>query len=336
MSNEKRGITRTSRKCPQCLGPHGIWRCPTFKGLALKDRLKVVKQGKLCRICLDEGHFASYLDRRDGEKGESCAVKTPLGWTIYGPMGESSEQVSISFTRSEYSTLEHKLEQMYNAEFDEIDNDVEEDVSIENRHEERILNKTTTLQNGHYQIGLPFKHNPPQLPDNLHTAEMRLKSLKSRMERNPDFRRKYTSVMEKYQAEGAARELTDEELKTLKPRWYLPHHAVWHPRKPIEPRVVFDCASKTNGTSLNDELLRGPKNTSSLIGVILRFRVDNIAVTADIKRMFHQVYVTPEDRDALCYLWWPGGDVSKAAKTSSNARPYIWVEIVAKRCWVRA
>ena len=121
--------------------------------------------------------------------------------------------------------------------------------------------------------------------------------------------------MEKYQAEGAAREVTDEELKTLKPRWYLPHHAVWHPRKPVEPRVVFDCASKNKGTSLNDELLRGPENISSLIGVILRFRVDDIAFTADIKRMFHQVHVTPEDREALCYLWWPGGDVSKAAKT---------------------
>ena len=99
-------------------------------------------------------------------------------------MGESNEQVSISFTRSEYSTLEQKLEQMYNAEFDEIDNDVEEDMSIEDRHAERILNKTT-LKNGHYQIGLPFKHNPSQLPYNLHTAEMRLKSLTSRMERNP-------------------------------------------------------------------------------------------------------------------------------------------------------
>ncbi len=66
---------------------------------------------------------------------------------------------------------------------------------------------------------------------------------------------------------------------------------------------------------MNDELLRGPENTSSLIGVILRFRVDNIAVTADVKRMFHQVYVKPEHRGALCYLWWPDGDVSKAAKT---------------------
>ena len=31
--------------------------------------------------------------------------------------------------------------------------------------------------------------------------------------------------------------------------------------------------------------------------------------------MFHQVYVAPEDRKALCYLWWPNGDITKDAKT---------------------
>jgi hypothetical protein len=71
----------------------------------------------------------------------------------------------------------------------------------------------------------------------------------------------------------------------------------------------------TQGVSLNDELLRGPENTSTLLGVILIFRVDSIAVTADVKRMFHQVQVIPEHRGALCYLWWPDGDLSKAAKT---------------------
>ena len=62
-------------------------------------------------------------------------------------------------------------------------------------------------------------------------------------------------------------------------------------------------------------LLQGPENTSSLIGVILRFRVNSVAVAADIKRMFHQVFVSPEDRGALCYLWWPNGDLTKDPKT---------------------
>ncbi|XP_020610089.1 uncharacterized protein LOC110048657 [Orbicella faveolata] len=31
--------------------------------------------------------------------------------------------------------------------------------------------------------------------------------------------------------------------------------------------------------------------------------------------MFHQVFVSPEGRGALCYLWWPGGDFTKDPKT---------------------
>lgn len=120
--------------------------------------------------------------------------------------------------------------------------------------------------------------------------------------------------MDKYLTEGASRPVPDDEVPVLKPLWYLPHHAVWHSRKPEELRVVFDCASRSGGTSLNEQLLRCPENTT-LIGVILRFRVDDVAVTADIKRMFHQVFVAPEDGGALCYLWWPNGDLSKGPKT---------------------
>ena len=208
----------------------------------------------------------SCRDRRDGTKGQPCAVKTPLGWTVYGPMGESAnQQVSVSFARSEFDILDRKLERMYNAEFDDINDDVVENMSMEDRRAEDIMNMTTVLKDGHYQIGLPFKHNPPRLPDSLPTAKKQLEYLKLKMERDENFRKKYSGVMEKYREEGAAREVPKEELATLKPLWYLPHHAVWHPRKPEEPRVVFDCASKTNGTSLNDELLRGPENTSSLI-----------------------------------------------------------------------
>ena len=86
--------------------------------------------------------------------------------------------------------------------------------------------------------------------------------------------------------------MPEDEVPNLRPVWFLPHHVVWHPRKPEEPRVVYDCAP-VSGTSLNEQRMRGPENTSQLIAVILRFRVEDIAVTSDIKRMFHQVYVAP-------------------------------------------
>ena len=77
---------------------------------------------------------------------------------------------------------------------------------------------------------------------------------------------------------------------------------MWYPRKPEETEVVFDCASRSGGISLNQQLLRGPENASTLIGVIVRFRVEKIAATADMKRMFHQVLIAPEDRGALCFF----------------------------------
>lgn len=51
--------------------------------------------------------------------------------------------------------------------------------------------------------------------------------------------------------------------------------------------------------------------TSSLIGVLTRFRQDHVAIMEDIESMFHQVKVPPEDADLLRFLWWPDGDVSQ-------------------------
>ena len=75
------------------------------------------------------------------------------------------------------------------------------------------------------------------------------------MERNPDFASKYSGVVEKYQTEGSSRQVPNEEVAGLKSLWYLPHHSVSHPRNLEEPRVVFNCASKTGATLLNDQLL---------------------------------------------------------------------------------
>ena len=254
---------------------------------------------------------------RRGARGQPYAVNTPLGWTVYGPMGgPDSDGVHVNFVRSDHEEmLSKQLEHLYNAEFGDTLVDVEQSLSFEDRRAKQIMDESVALVNGHYQLKLPFRQSPPCLPDSLPEAKKRLYWLEKKMERDPEFHKSYASVVNKYQEEGSSRQVPDEEVPTLKPIWYLPHHAVWHPRKPHEPRVVFDCASKSKGISLNSQLLQGPENTSLLMGVILRFRVNSVAVAADIKRMFHQVFVSPEDRGALCYLWWPDGDLTKDPKT---------------------
>lgn len=93
-------------------------------------------------------------------------------------------------------------------------------------------------------------------------------------------------------------------------KWYLPHHGVLHPQKK-KLRVVFDCGATYRGISLNSQLLQGPDLTSTLIGVIARFRKEPVVIAADIKAMFLQVQVPKEDRDLLRFVWWPDGDYSQ-------------------------
>ena len=73
--------------------------------------------------------------------------------------------------------------------------------------------------------------------------------------------------------------------------------------------MVFDCGTTFQGKSLNAELLQGPDLTSTLLGVLIRFRQHPVPLMADIKSMFHQVRVTKSDADFLRFLWWPKGDV---------------------------
>ena len=81
------------------------------------------------------------------------------------------------------------------------------------------------------------------------------------------------------------------------------HHGVSNINKQTRFRVVFDAAATYSGTSLNQNLLKGPDFLNNLIGVLTRFREGQFAIMGDIEAMFHQVKVSKEDKDSLRFLW---------------------------------
>ena len=124
--------------------------------------------------------------------------------------------------------------------------------------------------------------------------------LKRRLANDKDLFTKYSTTVSKYIRKGHAKKVPDNEIDVQdKPLWYLPHHPVFNPNKPNKTRVVFDCAARFQGTSLNDQLLSGPDLTNTIVGVLTRFRQEKIAIAADIECMFHQVQVSPKDYDAF-------------------------------------
>ncbi|XP_053398103.1 uncharacterized protein LOC128556591 [Mercenaria mercenaria] len=104
---------------------------------------------------------------------------------------------------------------------------------------------------------------------------------------------------------GHAEVVSDSDLQVVNGHeWYIPHHGVFHPKKPGKLRVVFACSAVFNGQSLNSHLLQGPDLTNTLIGVLCRFRMEKVAFACDIEQMFHQFRVAEKDRNYLRFFWW--------------------------------
>ena len=191
-----------------------------------------------------------------------------------------------------------------------------------------IIENTISKVDGHYHYYI-WKHEDPHLPFNRAAAEARLHRLKRRFSRDPDLEAKYRAVIEEYVNKGYARKLTPKEVATTsRITWYLPHHPVFNVNKPNKCRVVFDAATKSDGTSLNDQLYQGPDLANSLTGALICFREEEIAFTADLEAMFHQVKVLPRDADALRF-----GVVAWITPLKNTKCSFtFWSSIVALLC----
>lgn len=160
----------------------------------------------------------------------------------------------------------------------------------------KIIETTISKVDDHYQMAFLWRMDNPSLPFNRAAAEVRLQQPKKRFLRDSSLESNYRPVINEYMDKGYARKLPPEEAaRKSRITWYLPHHPVFKVNKPNKCRVVFDAATRFNGVSLNDQLYQGPDLANSLIGVLIRFREEEIAFTADLEAMFHQVKVLPKD-----------------------------------------
>ena len=249
------------------------------------------------------------LEVRKGEPNELFAKRSCLGWSILGGSVSCSDkhQFNLNHVSCEEISLSRQLEDFWRVESYGTERPSLKSMSVEDHKATKIIENTISKVDGHYQIGLLWKQEEPSFPFNRIAAEARLHHLKRRFSRDPDLEAKYKAVIEEYVNKGYARKLTPEEAaKRSRVTWYLPHHPVFNINKPNKCRVVFDAAAKFDGTSLNDQLYQGPDLANNLTGVLIRFREEEIAFTADLEAMFHQVKVPPRDADALRFLWWSG------------------------------
>lgn len=246
------------------------------------------------------------LQIREGRKNEPIAVKTRLGWCIFGGRGNEAAH-SLNYHACSCSNDED-LHDTVKEYFAMEDAGVKPPVVLESEDDKRarkIMEQTTIRVGEKFETGLLWKYDDVEFPNSYNMAVKRLECLERRMMRDPELATNLKTQIMEYQRKGYAHRATEEELAQANPKrvWYLPLGAVTNPRKPGKVRLIWDAAAKVDGISLNSMLLKGPDQLTSLPAVLSRFRQYTVAVSADIKEMFHQLLIRRPDRHSQRFLF---------------------------------
>ena len=260
------------------------------------------------------------LEVISGKPNEPYAIKTRIGWSVVGKMSSQESYAQTLFTKTQYeNTSDDETVKTEDVTVERLIKVMEGDFSMledspRSQEDTRFLNllreKTKLNDEGHYEMPLPFKDTEPVLPNNRHIAYKRVMALKKRFIQDPNHFELYKRFMQEILERGEAERVPENELK-MPNSWFIPHHGVYNANKPGKIRVVFDCSSKMEGKSLNDNLMQGPDLINSLIGVLIRFRLYQVATTCDVEKMYHQFHVSPSHRNYLRFLWWPDDDLTQ-------------------------
>lgn len=179
--------------------------------------------------------------------------------------------------------------------------------SEESLCEEHYKKGTTRDHTGRYIVRLPFRHENRDFGDSRSQALRRFYSLQRKLNSDPSLKAEYTKVMEEYVELGHMSLQVDNTTDGF----YMPHHAVIKASSnTTKVRVVFDASAKSSkGFSLNDTLMVGPTIQNKVLGHLLRFRTHTYVATADIEKMYRQVFIHPSDRRFQQIFWYQGSDI---------------------------
>lgn len=210
-----------------------------------------------------------------GNDDDPYAKRTALGWGVIGTMDAGNcddndcDHVGVNRiiarevhvgqkkgirhfalrTQVKEVLTPFQVSKMFELDFNEGKKD-EQPLSFDDRmFMKKVKEGIHQREDGHYEMPLPFKGDKVKLPNNRELALNRLNKLKKRLENDEDYRRDYLSCMKGViDNRYAERVPTGEDPSDRGKFWYLPHHGVYHHRKPDKLRVIFDCSASTKGS----------------------------------------------------------------------------------------
>ncbi|GBN51454.1 hypothetical protein AVEN_268817-1, partial [Araneus ventricosus] len=199
--------------------------------------------------------------------------------------------------------------------------------------EEHFVKTYKRDQTGRFIVQLPLKENAESvLGSSKENAIKRLNGIWNKLNKNNTMETLYKEFMREYENLGHMEEIKNEIMDKV--NYYIPHHAIFKPEKTSTPlRVVFDASAKTtSGFSLNSILLNGGIIQQDLFSIVSRFRKHKFAFSADIKKMYRQILIDPNQRDLQRIVWKTSADASvKVYKLSTVTYGTVSAPFLATR-----
>lgn len=263
--------------------------------------------------------------------GGLMATDSKVGVILSGKLDEKSEEratISMLVADRQFNTLpkpeQFQLKDIWELETVGIKN---LKTSEEDGEAARYFEETTRFVNGRYEVKWPYKDEETRPPENRQLAEGRLKSVQRRLLNEQDGKliSDYDKIIRGQEEKGVV-EKVEEETPTESIVHYLAHHPVITVDKTTKVRIVYDGSAKTNKgqKSLNECLYRGPVLLEDICHLLLRFRMNKVAMISDIEKAFLQVGLQKEDRDVTRFLWLKD---TKQPATKENLQIYRFARV---------
>lgn len=217
------------------------------------------------------------------------ATKSKIGYLFSGPLSTSGHSERLNTSISNVVT-EHQQE-----EFD-LERWQIESVGVQPNSSEKTSDflkdyqdSSIVFKDSCYSARLPWRPEHPPLPSNAEFTKQRTRTMIRKLAANSEKLRMYDDIIQDQQYRGLIERVNNLDT-TNGVYYYIPHHAVLKDSTIFPLRIVYDCSFKrSEQPSLNDFLQPGPPLLNDLNGILLRFRLHQYAITADIEKHFYML-----------------------------------------------
>ncbi|XP_029171118.1 uncharacterized protein LOC114940560 [Nylanderia fulva] len=270
--------------------------------------------------------------RRGGPR-EPGALLTRFGWVLLGVVGAGHVAAPVSSLQcSTGDDLVALVRRFWETE--EPPRAALPLTADEQECKDHFVRTHVRLEDGRYQVRLPFRPGLPDLSSTRRTASRLLDVMRRRFIHDREFGLLYRDFMNEYLTLGHMSPVSAASLSPGSRICFLPHHGVLRSSSTTSKiRVVFNGSARTGGgSSLNNWLLTGRNLLPSLADTLTRWRRHRYVFVADIKMMYRQIQLHRNDRDLQRILWTEGDEVKEFQLNTVTyglaSAPYLAIRVL--------